>query len=178
MDKERIEKRYQEILGDAENSGYTLNPDKEFCLTLVEGLLTNDDRYTIEACPCRLYEGEVEDNYDIICPCDYRDDDLADYGACFCALYINDQYDSERQVPERRPSLDKRKAEKTKREKREGESQLKEEKARGYSVENFQEGLSYPVWRCSVCGYLCANNHPPGKCPICKVGKERFKRFI
>jgi rubrerythrin len=34
-----------------------------------------------------------------------------------------------------------------------------------------------PVWRCRVCGYLCARNEPPDICPICKVTKDRFERF-
>ena len=38
--------------------------------------------------------------------------------------------------------------------------------------------LSVPVWRCTVCGYLCGREGPPEVCPICKVGKERFERFI
>lgn len=38
--------------------------------------------------------------------------------------------------------------------------------------------LKYPVWRCVVCGYLAARDGPPGICPICKAGKERFERFL
>jgi ferredoxin-thioredoxin reductase catalytic chain len=34
-----------------------------------------------------------------------------------------------------------------------------------------------PVWRCKVCGYLCARPQPPLKCPICKVDRDRFERF-
>ncbi len=34
-----------------------------------------------------------------------------------------------------------------------------------------------PVWRCKVCGYLCARDKPPGVCPICKAGRERFEPF-
>jgi rubrerythrin len=33
------------------------------------------------------------------------------------------------------------------------------------------------VWRCKVCGYLCARTGPPETCPICKVGRERFEEF-
>jgi len=33
------------------------------------------------------------------------------------------------------------------------------------------------VWRCKVCGYLCARAAPPEVCPICKVGAERFELF-
>ncbi|HEY5532543.1 MAG TPA: hypothetical protein VIK22_11180 [Candidatus Anoxymicrobiaceae bacterium] len=33
------------------------------------------------------------------------------------------------------------------------------------------------VWRCKVCGYLCARIGPPEVCPICKVPRERFEPF-
>jgi rubrerythrin len=38
--------------------------------------------------------------------------------------------------------------------------------------------LPLPVWRCKVCGYLCAREQPPGICPVCKAKKDRFERFI
>jgi ferredoxin-thioredoxin reductase catalytic chain len=38
--------------------------------------------------------------------------------------------------------------------------------------------LSHPVWRCRVCGYLCARDAPPEVCPICKAKKDRFERFL
>jgi rubrerythrin len=38
--------------------------------------------------------------------------------------------------------------------------------------------LPYPVWRCRVCGYLCARDEPPAVCPVCKAQKERFERFF
>ncbi len=33
------------------------------------------------------------------------------------------------------------------------------------------------VWRCQVCGYLCAREKPPAVCPICKAQRERFEIF-
>ena len=33
------------------------------------------------------------------------------------------------------------------------------------------------VWRCTVCGYLCARTGPPETCPVCKVSRERFEQF-
>lgn len=33
------------------------------------------------------------------------------------------------------------------------------------------------VWRCKVCGYLCARRDPPEICPICKVTRDRFEPF-
>ena len=38
--------------------------------------------------------------------------------------------------------------------------------------------LPLPVWRCKVCGYLCAREEAPEPCPICKAHKDRFERFM
>jgi ferredoxin-thioredoxin reductase catalytic chain len=156
---ERVRKRLEKLKKDAGAGGYRLNPDEKFVEELVEGLLANNDRYGIESCPCRLMTGKPEDNLDIVCPCVYRDDDLADHGACFCALYVTDDANEQKQVPERRPPESER---------------AKKAKADGAVPST----LAYPVYRCGVCGYLCANNNPPRVCPVCKAGKERFERFI
>ncbi len=155
---ERAAKRLEKLKADATAGGYKLNPDEEFVEGLVEGLLANKDRYGIESCPCRLLTGKPEDNLDIVCPCVYRDDDLADYGACFCALYVSGNADAQKQVPDRRAAKG-------------GQG----EKSAGGGAPS---SLPYPVYRCGVCGYLCANNNPPRVCPICKAGAERFERFM
>ncbi len=161
MDRDIIAEKYCEIKEVAEAGGYKLHPDEEFCKNLVAGILKNEKRYGIEACPCRLVRGEAKDNLDIVCPCYYRDEDLAQYGACFCALYVGESFDGERQIP------DRRQAEK---------AGAKENAKQGPKLGEIQ--LKYPVWRCSVCGYLCAKNDPPAKCPVCKAASERFERFI
>ena len=38
--------------------------------------------------------------------------------------------------------------------------------------------LSKPVWRCKVCGYLCAMDEPPEVCPICKARKENLNNLL
>ena len=78
----------RDLAREAEAGGYHTNPDREFTRSLVRGLLANRERYGYISCPCRLASGNREDDLDIICPCDYRDPDLADYGACYCALYV------------------------------------------------------------------------------------------
>jgi ferredoxin-thioredoxin reductase catalytic subunit len=104
---ERVEKVYAHLDEWAESAGYHLNPDREFTWDLVEGLLVNRKRYGYQACPCRLASGDREKDEDIICPCVYRDPDLEEYGACYCALYVSDEVlRGEREVepiPERRP---------------------------------------------------------------------------
>ncbi|MFN2110562.1 MAG: ferredoxin-thioredoxin reductase catalytic domain-containing protein [Anaerolineae bacterium] len=162
---EQIEKLYKRLDRDARAGGYNLNPDKSFTLGLVESLLINEARYGYWACPCRLADGVREKDLDIICPCDYRDPDLDEYGACFCALYVSDAIrDGEQElepVPERRPPG--------------GPTASAEEDHDEELVGFTRSGI--PIWRCKVCGYLCARPQPPLKCPICKADKDRFERF-
>ena len=70
-------------------TGYFFNPDKAMTLDLMAGLLVNKDRYGYMACPCRLASGKFELDRDVVCPCAYRDADVAEYGACFCGLYVS-----------------------------------------------------------------------------------------
>ena len=92
----------------------TLIPTAEFTRELVKSLLVNEERYGYPACPCRLAAGDKADDLDIICPCDYRDADLNEFGACFCALYVaQDILEGKRQaasIPERRPPASQRRA--------------------------------------------------------------------
>jgi ferredoxin-thioredoxin reductase catalytic subunit len=154
---------YERLRSEAEAAGYLLNPDTEFVLSLMEGLLTNEERYCYQSCPCRLAEGVREKDLDIICPCDYRDPDLDEFGACFCALYVSEEIalgaGKPQPVPERRGA----------------EPQPSDEEHDAELVGLTASGI--PVWRCKVCGYLCARPQPPLKCPICKADKDRFERF-
>jgi ferredoxin-thioredoxin reductase catalytic subunit len=161
---EEIDLLYSRLGREAESAGYHLNPDAEFTRDLVRGLIVNERRYGYWACPCRLSSGDKEDDLDIICPCDYRDPDLLEYDACYCALYVSRAaLKGEREVgpvPERRPPDEERR------------------KAKAASGAGPWRSLSGPVWRCRVCGYLCARDEPPEVCPICKAKKERFERFL
>lgn len=156
----KIDALYQRLHREAEASGYHLNADREFTLALVESLLVNEERYGYWACPCRLAAGDKQKDLDIICPCDYRDADLLDWGMCYCALYVSEEVLKGEQevqpIPERRPP----------------EGQRAQDKPRPPS-----EALGLPVWRCRVCGYLCAREQPPAVCPICRARRERFEQF-
>lgn len=162
---EEINVLYNKLKNNAKTGGYNLNPDVDFTKELVKGLLENKKRYGYQACPCRLAEGDKKEDLDIICPCDYRDKDLEEYDTCYCSLYVSKQVVSKEKkissIPERRPSKEKR-------------AQFKEKK------ENIDKSDSFskPVWRCRVCGYLCARDKPPEICPICKAKKERFEKFF
>jgi ferredoxin-thioredoxin reductase catalytic subunit len=164
---EEIRRLHARLDAEAEESGYHLNPDLEFTPDLVRGLLVNEKRYGYWGCPCRLMSGKKEEDLDIICPCDYRDPDLDEHGACYCSLYVNEDVLGGRRkvgsIPERRPDEEtlRRNHEKT-----------------AQPAAGDLAGLPYPVWRCRVCGYLCARDTPPLVCPVCKAKKERFERFL
>ncbi len=165
--QKEIDSVYTRLFREAEDGGYHLNPDIEFTKDLINGLLVNEKRYGYWACPCRLATGEKLEDLDIICPCDYRDADVLQYGACYCALYVSTPaLKGEipiQSIPERRPPN------------REDRAQIKEKLA---TPTNQSSGLSKPVWRCKVCGYLCARDDPPEICPICKAKKDRFEKFM
>ena len=161
LDAKEVDALYEKLEREAEAGGYHLNPDREFTRALVEGLVTNVNRYGYMACPCRRATGTREDDLDVICPCDYRDADLGEYGACYCALYVSkDVVAGKREagaIPERRPP------------KKEDRPQYKRK------VQTAAVGIK--VWRCRVCGYLAARDAPPEECPICKAAKDRFESF-
>lgn len=159
-----IDSLYRKMKREAEMGGYHLNPDVTFTKSLLKGLLVNESRYGYMSCPCRLASGNKIDDLDIICPCDYRDQDLNDYGACYCALYISEAAAKGKKIigsiSERRPPVEERK------------------KRRAKPAAPAGQQLSQKVWRCKVCGYLCAREQPPEVCPVCKAKKERFERFM
>lgn len=161
---DEIRNLYEKLSKEAESGGYHLNTDKDFTYELIKALIINKERYGYFACPCRLASGKKEDDIDIICPCDYRDPDLDDYEACYCALYVSkeilDGTKKAKPIPERRLPAEERKKE------------IKQ------NTDSKITNLPLPVWRCKVCGYLCARDSPPAVCPICKVKRERFERFI
>lgn len=154
--------KYEKLKNEAERSGYHLNSDVEFVESLIDSLDVNEKRYGYGACPCRLASGDKDKDLDLICPCDYRDADLNDYGACFCALYVTQEVlDGKKtlgSIPDRR---------------------FKEiTKSREVKKVKSLDNLKYPIYRCKVCGYLCSRDEPPENCPICNASKDRFERIL
>ena len=165
INEEEIEKFLDKLKEDSMTSGYHINPDIDITRKLGKGLLINKKRYGYQACPCRLAMGNKNEDVDIICPCDYRDADLNQYGACYCGLYVSQMVLKGEQkiepIPERRLPREERKSN-------------KKQPMRN----SILLSLNLPIWRCRVCGYLCAREEPPEVCPICKAGSERFEKFL
>ena len=167
-----IEEIEAELKDDAEKTGYTLNPDREILEGIIEGLAINEETLGYWNCPCRMASGDRLADADIICPCEYRDPDLEEYGRCFCALYVNQDYIDRGMptapIPERRPES------KWNRAFRAAETVEADE---GDESSYDDESGEIRVWRCQVCGYLCAKEKPPRVCPICRAKRERFEEF-
>jgi ferredoxin-thioredoxin reductase catalytic chain len=165
---EQVRKRAE---ADAKTYGYYLTPQSDLLQMFIEGLKTNEDRYGYPSCPCRLATGNLEIDRDIICPCDYRDPDVAQYGACYCRLYVNKAvFESQNlpEVPERRPI---------------------EKQGRAYGIPGLSQQtpaqekvvtlpqkveVKKKLWYCKQCGYVVYREDPPYMCPICKAKREMF----
>jgi len=163
------------VESDARTYGYSLNPDPKFLADLIEGLKTNEGRYGYPSCPCRLATGIFEYDRDIICPCDYRDPDVVEYGCCYCSLFVRKDIVEQKKpinsIPERRPPEKISRA-------------RKPEKTEKPPIIGVVPGLTaihlitkLKMWYCKQCGYVCFREDPPYICPICKAKKEMFEEI-
>ena len=167
-----FEKVRQRAESDAGTYGYHLNPDPAFLQDLLEGLMKNEGRYGYPSCPCRLATGVLELDRDIICPCDYRDPDVQEYGCCYCGLYVRkDAFEGKlpiHSIPERRPVDKQDRAYGM----ASGAPPLSEKVVKPPGELTHKVGMK--MWYCKQCGYVCFREDPPYICPICKAKRELF----
>jgi ferredoxin-thioredoxin reductase catalytic subunit/predicted Zn-ribbon and HTH transcriptional regulator len=163
----------QRAEADARTYGYYLNPDPEFLQSLLEGLKKNEERYGYPSCPCRLASGKFEFDRDIICPCDYRDPDVEEFGACYCGLYVRrDVFEMKtliQPVPERRPLEKQIRAYAVTAAPTEQKTEINVAVAGEQVAESKKK-----FWYCKQCGYVVFREDPPYVCPICKAKREFF----
>ena len=157
---------------DAKRSGCYLNPDAKFLESLLVGLKQNEERYNYPSCPCRLASGKIEFDRDIICPCDYRDPDVAEFGACYCALYVDKEV--KQGIKKLDPVTERRPLEKQAR--AFSGTIKKEESSEHESIEESKGEIEIKLklWYCKQCGYIAFREDPPLVCPICRAKKELF----
>jgi ferredoxin-thioredoxin reductase catalytic chain len=174
---EQVRKRAE---ADAKTYGYYLTPQPNLLQAFLQGLKTNEDRYGYPLCPCRLASGILDYDRDIICPCDYRDPDVAEYGACYCRLYVNKAvYESQNlpEVPERRPVEKQARAYGTQAPSKQApaeSAQQPQTPTPATQAQKPQAQVKKKLWYCKQCGYVVFREDPPYICPICKAKKEMF----
>ena len=89
MDVEEYLRVFERV---SKKRGWKVNPEEEVVRAFAEGLLKNKERYGIATCPCRMVTGKREIDKLIICPCVYAEEDIKEYGRCYCGLYISEEY--------------------------------------------------------------------------------------
>lgn len=157
---------------DARARGYYLNHNVNFLRDLLEGLKINEERYGYPSCPCRIASGIFEIDRDIICPCEYRDQDVQEFGACFCSLYVSKKVYEEKtelvSIPERRPI-----------EKQFRISDVEEVESNQQIIQSPEKPeIHRKILYCKQCGYVTFREEPPFICPICRAPKERFAEIM
>ena len=104
MDSQKL---YEMMKKVQEPKGYYFNDDRERNFELLDALIQNKERYGYMGCPCRLLSGDRDNDRDIICPCTYSVPDIAEFGSCYCNLYVSKDWNENKiphaYVPERRP---------------------------------------------------------------------------
>ena len=154
---EQVRKRAE---ADAKTYGYYLTPQSDLLQMFIEGLKTNEDRYGYPSCPCRLATSNLE-----------IDPDVAEYGACYCRLYINKAvFESQNlpEVPERRPAEKMERAYGV---------QVAAPKVSALQTLGAPETPKAPpsaqktevkkkLWYCKQCGYVVYREDPPYVCPV------------
>jgi ferredoxin-thioredoxin reductase catalytic subunit len=185
-----VEEIRAELIGEAEETGYKLNPDREMLDDIIEGLSVNEERYGYLSCPCRIALGDHMSDLDIVCPCEYRDPDLEEYGRCYCALYVTQSYIDagmppdpipERRTDEKRTEsvegIEADEADAAEQAHEDEEAEISADDVEVDKEDKADVDNQIEVWRCGVCGYLCARTEPPRICPICRAKRERFREF-
>jgi rubrerythrin len=118
-----------------------------------------------------LASGIFELDRDIICPCDYRDPDVQEFGTCFCCFYVDEaayEKGAADPIPERRPQ------EKQMRALMVAGDEEDQETAPGETEGVIKRTLHY----CRVCGYVVFREEPPYVCPICRAKREMFAEIV
>jgi ferredoxin-thioredoxin reductase catalytic chain len=174
-----LEQTRKRAEADAKNYGYYLTPQPDLLQMFLEGLKVNEDRYGYPSCPCRLATGNLEIDRDIICPCDYRDPDVAEFGACYCRLYVTKAiFESQNlpEVPERRPLEKQGRAYGVPGLSQQATAQEKQEKPVTQIPQPVPKAseVKKKLWYCKQCGYVVYREDPPYVCPICKAKREMF----
>ncbi|MFX1375654.1 MAG: ferredoxin-thioredoxin reductase catalytic domain-containing protein [Promethearchaeota archaeon] len=97
----------------AKKNNWILNQEKRTLSDLIDGLVENKKSLGYQSCPCRLASGVRDLDRDLICPCDYAAQDIKEFFACYCNLYLSSDFYNKSVdyiiVPERRP-IEKEKA--------------------------------------------------------------------
>jgi ferredoxin-thioredoxin reductase catalytic subunit len=75
-----------------EKNDFMLNPDEGHVRTVAKGVLHNEEKFGLKLCPCRLRDGTREKDLELLCPCNFKSQDVwKTKGMCWCGLFVKKQ---------------------------------------------------------------------------------------
>ncbi len=85
----RLAKKY------SEKHGYGLNPDTDKVKDLIEEMAENLLEFGARYCPCmtKRLTGDKKADAKRICPCVWHKEDIAQFGTCYCGLFVSADFD-------------------------------------------------------------------------------------
>ena len=73
-----------------ENNNFILNTDEDHVSMVISGVLDNEKEYGLKLCPCRLRDGTRQRDLELICPCNFKIQDVwENEDRCWCGLFVN-----------------------------------------------------------------------------------------
>jgi len=72
-----------------EKNDFRLNPDAKHVDMILNGLMANEKKYGLKFCPCRLRDGTKETDLGLLCPCNFKAQDVwQKQQRCWCGLFV------------------------------------------------------------------------------------------
>ncbi|MBN2112341.1 ferredoxin:thioredoxin reductase [Candidatus Woesearchaeota archaeon] len=86
MNKEELKQAFERF---TDNNDFNLNPDREHIGFILNGLIENEKKFGLKLCPCRLRDGTIERDFELICPCNFKTQETwKTKGMCWCGLFV------------------------------------------------------------------------------------------
>lgn len=85
--KEAAKKQQRWIEKYCEKNNYLMNPSWMMATNLKSNLCEMDATFGKRYCPCFEPSGDKELDKKMMCPCEYVEDEIKEYGTCHCALF-------------------------------------------------------------------------------------------
>lgn len=86
MNREELRAAWEKF---TENNDFRLNTDEELVDMVITGVLDNEKECGLKLCPCRLRDDTRERDLELICPCNFKIQDVwKNEGRCWCGLFV------------------------------------------------------------------------------------------
>ena len=86
MNKEETLKAFEKF---TEKNKFKLNQDKEHVQIVIDGIFTNEEKFGLKLCPCRLRDGSKKTDLALICPCNFESQHTwQEHNRCWCGLFV------------------------------------------------------------------------------------------